>query len=160
MRSGVHRLDAFVALIAADAFCICLRLGLIDPVARRTSDGLRNGSRRWNRGGWAVAFFGSSKSQTPKSKEAPSSKHQAPIPGRAGVFLNLEFGTSLVLGVWSLVLPRSHWSVRQRDGKNSAIKKIIHVPRRRPRKPRHRSCISPINILVSLSRDEKPDARG
>jgi len=34
MRRGMHRLHALVALIAADAFRVGLRLGLIDPVAR------------------------------------------------------------------------------------------------------------------------------
>ena len=49
VRRRVHRLDAGVALIAADAFRVGLRLGLVDPVALRGSGGTGDRERRERR---------------------------------------------------------------------------------------------------------------
>ena len=42
VRGRVHRLDAVVALIAADTLRVGLRLGLIDPIASGAGDGSRD----------------------------------------------------------------------------------------------------------------------
>ena len=55
VRGLVHRLDAVVALVAADAFRVGLSLGLIDPVLLREGGGLGDGDFRWDGGGRAVA---------------------------------------------------------------------------------------------------------
>src|SRR3954470_18174223 len=77
----VHGLDPLMALQAARTLGICLRLALIDPIARRNraarSDGLVNRNGR----GRAVtiagrAADGSTKSQSPNSKETPNPNHQ------------------------------------------------------------------------------------
>ena len=54
----MHRLDAFVALIAADAFGIGLSLRLVDPVLRWSRHGLCDREILGQGDGWAVAGGG------------------------------------------------------------------------------------------------------
>ena len=54
MAGGVHRLDPLVTLIAADAFGIGLRLGLVDQVARRDRGRASDGSFGRDGGGRTV----------------------------------------------------------------------------------------------------------
>ena len=57
----MHWLDAVMALVAAGALGVGLRLGLIDPILGRTGGGFGDGCFWWNGGGRAVAgggFFG------------------------------------------------------------------------------------------------------
>src|SRR5713101_2020315 len=69
---------ALVAFQATDALRVCFALCLINPVARRQRNGRYCRSLNWNRSGWAVTGFGSTKSQTPKPKQASNSNDQTP----------------------------------------------------------------------------------
>src|SRR2546423_3449965 len=73
---------------------------------------------------------------------------------------SLEFEVSLELGAWSLELPVLHRSIGQRQSENSAVEKIIHLSRARSGITEHRVRIGAINVLVALSRNQKPRAGG
>src|SRR5260370_9976197 len=97
----VHRLDALVTFQTTNAFSVRFRLGLIDPVSRRQCCARDCRSWHGNRCGRTVAFLRSTKSQTPKPKEAPTSNNQRTTQD---AFWILEIGISLGFGVWVVVL--------------------------------------------------------
>src|SRR5256885_2568483 len=163
VRRLVHRLDARVALDAAGIFCIRRTLRLVDEILSRTGRRLGHREVRRQRCRRAVTglgrALGSSKHQAPSTKEAPSTKHQKADSDRHLDLWSLKFGASLELGAWSLelfpclVLFRSHRLIRQRQRQNSAVEKIIHLPRARSRITENRVRVCAINVLVALSRN-------
>lgn len=82
MRSGVHRLDAVVAFVAAGAFRIGLGLGLINPVAGWARGGAGDGDGRRNRGRRAVAgsrILGKNGTAEQEEKKKPFAVKPAPL---------------------------------------------------------------------------------